>query len=142
MNQFSQAIDTVFPFIGLYGCASSCRVRVFPGAAPIVVMTETGDNEGTSITNAVETVAAQVCDFYNLDAQSAVFIEHYPDRRGELKRARKIPDPIFEEHFDAVTFERIERGPNGWRFMRPRWQRLKRAEIEALTRQKWEPENE
>jgi hypothetical protein len=136
----SASVDTSFSFAGLYGCASCCRVRVFPGAAPVVVLTETKENEGTSVTNAVEAIAAQVCDFYALDGAEAVFIEHYPDARPAIQRERNIPDPVFEEHFEAVNFERAERGPGGWRMKQPRWQRLTRAQVEALTGQTWEPE--
>ena len=135
-------IDTTFYFAGLYGCASHCRARVFgAGAAPVVLLTELADNDGTSVTNGVETIAAQLCDFYRLDGADVVVVEHYPDSRTPVERAANLRDPIFQERFAAVNFGFVAQGARGWHFSRPRWAPLAVAQLEALIGSRWAPES-
>lgn len=125
--------DVTFDFLGLGGCACCCRARVFgAGAAPVVVLTELADNPGTSVTNAVESLAAQFCECYELDGADVVWVEHYPDARAQGER-----DASAEERFAAVNFNSIEARAGGWRFHGPRWAPMTRARVEALSGQAW-----
>ena len=63
-------------FRGLTGVRSACRVRLYlpdaaePGEilgdAPVVIVSELPDNPGTSVTNAIEQIAAEVMDAHRL----------------------------------------------------------------------------
>lgn len=137
-RQMPPTIDTTFDYIGLWGCDSQCRVRVFDvDAAPVVVLSELSSNEGTSVTNALETVASQVCERYRLDGLDVIWIEHYPDERTPSQRARGERDPIFDEHFSAVNFGTIERSARGWLFRDPRWEPLELRNVERLIGVSW-----
>ena len=137
------AVDVTFDFTDLGGCASHCRARVFrTGAASGAALTELADNPGTSVTNAFESVAAQVCDFYGLDGADVVWVEHYPDARTPREREWGAPDPIFEEHFSAVNFGAIEARAEGWLFESPRWSHLEQSQLENLIGAPWVPESE
>ncbi len=139
MNQ----IDTKFEYLGIGGCASHCRLRVFKhGGGVVVVMTETGDNTGTSVTNAIEDVATLVCERFSLNPQQAVFIEHYPDSRTPARDGHRRHDAMFEEHFDRVTFASITREGVNWDLSMPQWKRMAREQVERLTGIVWETEYE
>lgn|GEM_PF-98493 len=114
-------LDVAYHFRGLCGAPSCCRLRVYePREGPLVVIaTELPENPGTSITNFVEELAAEVWALLERPARGMVWIEHYPER-GPVHR--RIP-----EGFDRVTFARTERGFSG-----PQWRRLPRAEVEQL----------
>jgi hypothetical protein len=114
-----------------------CRVRIFlpeepERDVPVVILTEPTDNPGTSVTNCVERLAAEVSHANGLDPARAVWIEHY--ERGVRGTAE---DP---HTFDLVTFSSYEiedLGANllGERHMRlgePTWRLLDRASVEAL----------
>jgi hypothetical protein len=136
-------IDTKFSYTGFHGCASFCRLRVFKrDAGAVVVMTETGDNSGTSVTNAVEEVATQACERYSLNPHNTIFIEHYPDSREPSRDGHRRPDAIFEEHFDRVTFASIAREGVNWSLAVPQWKRMAREQVERLTGKVWETEYE
>lgn len=123
-----------------------CRIRIFEagGELPVVLCTELPDNEGTSITNAAERIAAEVLanhpDVFDPFGRVSlgglsydkpfVWIEHY------LDGARGTPeDPAT---FDLVEFSHYE--PRGilrtgeWRkeIGEPSWSALDRAAVEAL----------
>lgn len=136
-------IDTTFNYVGFHGCKSYCRLRIFNNEERhVVVMTETGDNSGTSVTNAVEEVALQVCERYSLNPHQTLFIEHYPDSRTPARDGQRRPAPMFEEHFDRVTFGSITREGVNWRLSVPQWKRMAREQVERLTGKVWEAEFE
>ena len=140
----TKTIDTRFDFIGLWGCASHCRARLYSDASGVLVLlTERDDNDGTSVTNAIEELAMQLCDFYHLDGSATVWVEHYPDGRNERERAANCPDPIFEEHFSVVTFGHVERcSDGGWGLRLPNWAPLTVEKFEVLIGEKWTPETD
>jgi len=129
------AEDYTHAFRGPSGVRSACRVRLYLpneegealGNAPVVVVSELADNPGTSITNAIEQLAAEVMDSHALGCVP-VFVEHYPP---EATGGR-------EETFDLVVFAdheireivcggvwRKEIGP-------PTWKPLGRHAVEVL----------
>jgi hypothetical protein len=67
-----------------------CQVRIYAGTKqsdqlPIVIVSEAADNDGPSITNTIEQIAAEVLLRY-LPGQDGleppvVLVEHYPDRQ-------------------------------------------------------------
>lgn len=89
-----------------------CRVRLFLGkeGALYVVLTELDENPSTSVTNAVESIYAQLCAAKKIPPQSKI-IEHYP------------PSRISPQTFDLVTLE------GGGQ---PVWRSISRKTAEAL----------
>lgn len=73
----------------------------------VVLVTELADNTGTSITNAAEGLATEICEKYKIKFKNLVWIEHYPD------------SGLYDETFDMVTFEVI-----GGRLYNPSWKRI------------------
>jgi hypothetical protein len=80
-----------------------CRIRIYlpdepESDAPVVICSELSNNPGASITNAAETIAAEVIKGHRLRTP-LVWIEHYP---AESRR------PSAEETFDLVIFSSYE----------------------------------
>ena len=127
--------DYIHAFRGPSGVRSACRVRLYlpdeedeaHGDAPVVIFSELAANPGTSVTNAIEQLAAEIIDTYDL-GRVPVFIEHYPL---EATGGR-------EETFDLVVFAHHEvrevmRG-GVWRkeLGSPTWKPLGRRSVEVL----------
>ncbi len=120
------------------GAAGVCRVRVFAAASgelPVVILTELATNDGPSVTNTVEQLAAEILTRY-LGEQDGieppfVLLEHYPDTG-----CRR--DHLDAEHFDLVTFAHWHGRPRFvaagrgmlQRFGEPDWRRISRADVE------------
>lgn len=123
------AIDTLYPAPR----GGTCRVRVFQpddGDQPVVIASELPENEGMSVTNGADRIAAELMDQYELPAPF-IFIEHYP------AEAR----PSFGETYDLVTFSdfRIRKEASDYRgegpvlrIGRQSWRPLGCAAVEAL----------
>jgi hypothetical protein len=120
-------IDMVMAYRGYHGCPSKCGVRIYEptsdGETYVAIYTELEDNNGTSVTNAAETVATGIWEFLERPNTPITFIEHYKDRAFIGGR------PQFKEHFDRVTFE-----PKNGGFAKPKWRRILKEEVERLTR--------
>lgn len=120
--------DGEYPFVGLLGRDSRCRLRLYAGAErpPVVIVTELADNPGTSVTNAAEELAHLVCRHYNLD-EEFIWIEHYLDRgrRGD-------GSVLYRESFDQVQFAVHRRADGSVYFSDPEWRRVRREEVELL----------
>lgn len=127
--------DYVHAFRGPSGVRSACRVRLYMpdeeveslGDAPVAIVSELADNPGTSVTNAIEQLAAEIMDAHDL-LRVPVFVEHYPP---EATGGR-------EETFDLVVFAHHEvrdvlRG-GVWRkeVGPPTWKSLDRRAVEVL----------
>jgi hypothetical protein len=129
--------DRLLRYRGYHGCRSECRVRLFapeagvdaPGTPHAVIATELETNPGTSVTNAAERLAWDVWCYLEKPEAGLTWIEHYPDRcfLGGQGASRR---PMLRESFDLVSFDR-QAGTG--RFLRPRWRRVSRFEVEALT---------
>jgi len=102
---------------------ASCRVSIFrSNGQTVVVLTETPDNRGISITNAAEYIAAAVTDLSPLQEEhpnEIAWIEHYPQRGGTAR---------IEETWDEVEF-RWDRKEDGWHAADPVWHPLNRADV-------------
>ena len=129
--------DYIHAFRVPSGVRSACRVRLYVPEEedktldddPAVIISELPDNPGTSVTNAVEQIAAEVMDAHSLALECVpVFVEHYPleaTARGE-------------ETFDLVDFghhevREVVRG-GVWRkgIGSPTWKSLDRRAVEVL----------
>jgi hypothetical protein len=79
------ACESLLRYQGLNDMDGVCHIRVYeqPGALPIVVAGALDDNPGTSITNAIEMVAAAVQRDVLSDGREFGLIEHYPGALGD-----------------------------------------------------------
>jgi hypothetical protein len=127
--------DYIHAFRGPSGVRSACRLRLYLpeeeyealGDGPVVIFSELAANSGSSVTNAIEQLAAEIIDAYDLGCVP-VIIEHYPL---EATGGR-------EETFDLVVFANHEvrevmRG-GVWRkeLGSPTWKPLCRRSVEVL----------
>jgi hypothetical protein len=73
--------ELLLPYQGLHSIDGLCHVRVYeqPGELPVVIAGGLDDNPGTSITNAIEMVAAAVQRSEFADGREFRLVEHYPD---------------------------------------------------------------
>lgn len=74
--------ESLLAYQGLHGTRGLCHVRVYeePGRLPVVIAGALEDAPGTSITNAIEMVAAAIQASVFSDGREFELIEHYPDR--------------------------------------------------------------
>lgn len=118
-----------------------CRVRIFepdaegnPGDHHVVVFSEVPENEGQSITNAIEQLAGEVMLANALPTNATIVIEHYP-AAAHVFPARE------DETYDLVTFEHAEAEPvlrgGEWRVElgAPEWSHLDREAVATLVGQ-------
>jgi hypothetical protein len=151
--------ELLLPYQGLNAIDGLSHVRVYeqPGQLPVVIAGGLDDNPGTSITNAIEMVAAAVQRSEFSDGREFRLVEHYPDtidsratptyslihfeHRSTLERPQ---DPgnyagaivIVGDHETAVSHGAPIEGD----FRDPRWERIDDIEelvgCEVAT---WEP---
>lgn len=132
------AADSVWPYTAENGAPGTCRVRVYlpesPQDSPVVIVSEHPDNEGQSITNAMEVIAGSMLEAHDFSAYPApLFVEHYPPEADPIRQ---------EETFDLVTFSDYEfRHKRLWGSSKewwitligePEWEPMSREEVEAL----------
>ena len=114
----------LYEFAGYYGCYSKCDLEIIRGeTTTLVICSELPDNPGTSVTNAAELIATQLChEDPTIDPEGLTWIEHYPERsagRGE----KPLP-----ESWDRVTFTRR----HGRTFHSPAWRHSPAEEVQAI----------
>jgi len=142
---FRLGVDTALPY--RTGCgrisyrAGICRLRLFvPARVPvsarcpaIALVTEIPDQNGLSITNGIEVIAAQLCRIHGLKPHNTVLIEHYDDR--ERGFCARLPGRVNGEKFSCVIFEELRETDGearAFRLRHPRWRPLGKEEVEAL----------
>ena len=140
-------LDLVFHFKGLFGCAGECRARIFNNessegadSGAVIILDERAENEGTSVVNAIDLLAAQLCDAYGLDGARAVWIEHQSDTRSQEDRSVGAPDRFNEEQFAQASFRHVEKRAGGWNLRGTEWEPLTVEQVEVLIGESWEPE--
>jgi hypothetical protein len=84
--------DEVYDYLGYSNCESRCRVRFYeaPGPSPVLLVEELQDNPGTSITNMVEYLAAELaarhCPQRLEEPEPFRWIERYPRTERERRQ--------------------------------------------------------
>jgi len=110
-NQYFRKYEK-YDYLGFGRFPSHCGLEIIQkGNKYIVILTELEDNEGTSVTNAIEDIATQIKNtrLANVNANDIIFIEHY----------EKIFDD--KETYDVVTLSYDEQLK---RYFQPRWNRI------------------
>ena len=123
-------LDTIYPAPR----GGSCRLRIYlpddAGGQPVVIVSELPGNEGMSVTDGADRIAAEVMYEYDLSSPFT-FVEHYPAE----------PCLGLGEIYDLVTFSDFRvreeapdyRGEGSVRRIgRQSWKPLGRAAVENL----------
>lgn len=113
------SVEIELHYAGYHSCESVCDVRIEHGTAGIMVtVTERPTNPGTSITNAIETIATQIArTMPSANMPDVRFVEHYPGARWDQDHLR-----CRAETFDLVEFtwsESREASAPRWRHLGP-----------------------
>ncbi len=114
-------IDTLFEYNGLWDAPSKCGLKIIEKTdKTIVIATELYDiNPGTSVTEWTAPLATCISKENNIPFDRLVFIEHTRDTGSKLS--------FNSETFFQVTFE-IEED----KFVKPKWDQLKKEEIDSM----------
>ena len=145
--------DDHFTFAGFWGFDARCQTQVFEEERKptVVIVSESPENGGTSITNAAETVWGAVYRLLERPQGGVICIERYP-----------AEDKVREESFDLVMFDQTNDQPGTvtrqgetvdasmagaqvltWEqpdtgLSNPRWRPYSREELEQLIGQAFE----
>ena len=87
LPRIPQTVSQLYEYEGFHGCACVCGLqhgRNHETGKDFVILTELPGNTGTSVTNMVEVLAAQVLRRLGLDPANAIIIE------GELPDIRDV----------------------------------------------------
>ncbi|MDO1449550.1 hypothetical protein Q0590_24955 [Rhodocytophaga aerolata] len=92
-----------YSFIGLANADSECLLDIFyfDSGAALVIATEIAENPGTTIVNAAEILANEICEKFDIDPMKLVFVERTtPQTRQqsfkEFQKEWMLPDDITE----------------------------------------------
>lgn len=112
-------------FMGFHGYRCWCALEMLPlrDGRTAVIATEVADNPGTSVTNAFELLATDVCARFTIDPRRLVWIEHY----GYPVAAC----PTEARGFDMVRFT-IAPTPDGTCFSNMQWRLMRDTDWRAL----------
>lgn len=119
---------------------SVCRIRIFKnGDAPVVIATEVPFNEGASITNLAEAIAAEVLQKHLSgrlgEVQPLIWIEHYP-ARGSCKEVFSVVTFADYRPYKSMVFPQKQQ----WRLGTPSWKYIPIEQVNALIGQDFVPE--
>ncbi len=132
--------DEITPFRGYWSSVGVCRIRVFegPDRPPVIVVTDLPENEGTSVTNIAEYLAAEVIARlfpHRFDEpEPVIWLEHYARGTGGPLR----PRPAGMSDVDRVTFARwtprpvVSQGVKRVTLGEPSWAPISVEELERL----------
>jgi hypothetical protein len=127
-----------------FGPPGICHVRVFVGvgnngdpAQHVVLITESAENHGPSVTAAAELIATDVLRAHHLEPAFTTFVEHYDDRSWvTARRGHRNSDGLRrrdgQEDFDRIRFD-VLIDDRGLPFcVEPRWEPIRKREVERL----------
>jgi hypothetical protein len=93
----------------------------------VAIATELPDNDGPSVTNAIERIADLIRAQVRVAYEDLVLIEHYL-RRGHVGGRAEYPE----------LFSRVQFQLRGGLYCHARWTHLARVELEAMIGQRFE----
>lgn len=111
-----------YEYKGFHGCDSTCDLEIYNN---LVICSERGDNEGTSVTNMAEHLATAISKQFDITPRALIWIEHY----------RAEPTIERDETFSLVFFNLTGGGvfaSNTFEFSNPRWVSIEKGVVEAL----------
>lgn len=118
---------------------TTCYVRIYLDPAgvqlPVVIATELGgeDNQGMSITNACEYVAAYIWRTQlSEERRGLILVEHYADHLVGNVPLDRNPRLVAEETKESYARVEMEMGDTSFSLREPEWHPMKKADLEAL----------
>lgn len=113
-----------YEYAGFHGCVSTCDLEIHSN---LVICSERGDNEGTSITNMAEHLATAISKQFDINPERLIWIEHY----------RAEPTIERDETYNLVFFNLTGGGilaqdAKAFEFSNPRWVSIEKVIVEAL----------
>lgn len=96
----------VFIFEGFSNILSKCEVDIL-GNVAVVTQMDMSERPGTSVTNAAETIAEDICNKFKIPYKKLIFIEHYKD-----------------ESFGQETYSLVNFDIDCNKFLNPKWKRI------------------
>ncbi|MDR2834871.1 MAG: hypothetical protein LBV69_01535 [Bacteroidales bacterium] len=92
-------IDKIFHFKGIWDIPSKCGLKILNknDNYTIIVSELYKDNPGTSVTQAVCSLAKQICNEFTIPQDKITYIEHNPGMNSKLS--------FYDEEFFLVNFE-------------------------------------
>lgn len=120
-----------YEYAGYSGARSVCEVSILrrDGQPPIVIFTELPDNPGTSVTNMIEHLAAEIQRRDSLPAET-IWIEHYPAERRPQGAGESWDLVTFAPN--TAAFRELRRGRWRWTLGTPEWKRISAADVAEL----------
>ena len=118
-------------YTGFGECASWCWLEIWeaPGRPPVVIVTNPLEDNGTSVTNMAEGLAALVCRRFRLEPRTLIWIECYEwTPADEAFGAYEVSKCSGRRNFDRVYFEIDAAGT----LSNPTWMRFGLAATEVL----------
>lgn len=132
------ASDTVWPYTAENGAPGKCRVRIYlpesPEDSPVVVISQHPENEGQSITNAMEVIAGSILERFDFSAYPLpLFVEHYPPEADHVREPESFDLVSFSDY--EFRYKRLWGSSKEWWITligEPDWEPSSREEVEAL----------
>src|SRR5439155_3208931 len=135
----SLKLNTILTFRDDKGCEAHCRMRLFglgsEAMEALVIFSEMPSNPGRPITNAIEIIASQAVQEYELDPDGTLWVEHYPSSLHFRKSKEYPPSDYVYVSFSSYYFDQ-----DGFHYKRPNWRLTSREELENLVGESLEVE--
>jgi len=127
----SLKFDTILTFRDDKRCEARCRMRLFAlgseAIQALVIFTEMPSNPGMPITKAIEMIASQAVQKYDLDPDGTLWVEHYPGSLRSRKSKEYPPSDYVYVNFSSYYFDQ-----EGFHYKRPNWQPTSLEELENI----------
>jgi hypothetical protein len=107
-------IDEVFDFQGLWGQESRCGLRIVHNNGKfIIIVSELYQlNPGTTITQAANLLANQICKKFEIPLDSVIYFEHTPEMNSKLSFYKeefyRVDFKIEDGEFVEATYNKVE----------------------------------
>lgn len=116
--------DDWYEYPGYFNSVAHCQLDIFTRGVgekfTVAIVTELKENEGLSVTNAIQYIAAKLCKERKLAAKDLILIEHYG------------ADRVLGERYSLIRFKKDYKDGKGWHFEEPEWFHLEKSEINRL----------
>ncbi len=113
--------DQLYDFKGLWDVPSICGLKIERKENKIIIIVTDlfEENPGTSITEWNTKLAKELCDKFEINYESLVFIEHTPNKETKLSFNR---ESFFQVKFDIINDK----------FDNPQWIEMTKEEVDKL----------
>jgi len=119
MKEPLKYVDEIYHFKGKWEMPSLCGLMIRRSTnQTLVILTELYEkNPGSSVTETIENLTAEIAGKYDIDRKAAIFIVHNPKRSSRYE-------------FFAETFYRAKMKWDGEKFVGLAWEKLEENNLE------------